>query len=262
MFNKKYISLIITILLVSSFAQAQNQAFLFTLTPLKHAANSAFLRYEAAYGQKTFEPISVDDFEQNAGFQGNIGKYLTTTDHLGMAFTNGETKISYQTELLANILNDDNNKIIDFTAGLGFLHEYSGTNVLISRVIIGRQFTSCQAYGNLIFEHAFSTGRDPIDFTTTVGFSYNLYDNLRLGLEAVGQDLEGFWDTDEAEGGATMYFGPSLNLTFPGIALNVTFGGGEIIRATHSIRNSEAMRELPYGKGNGFIFRNVISLGL
>ena len=249
------------LLIISSNSYSQDRPFLFTNLPQYYSSNS-FLRYEAAYGQQTFEPIGVDDFEQNAGLQSNIGKYFTTTDHLGIAFTNGETKLSYQAEMLANIFDGSENRIVDFMAGIGFLHEYSGTNVLMGRAIIGRQFTTWQVYSNLIFEHAFSVGRDPFDLMTTVGFSYNLSDDLKAGIEAVGQDLEGFWESDEAEGGATLYIGPSLNYTIPGTAFSITFGGGEIVRVTHSLRNSEAIRALPYVNKNGFIIRDVISLGL
>jgi len=258
----KFLQILLGTIIISSIIYAQDRPFLFTFTPLNYNANSTFLNYETAYGQGTFEPIGIDDFEQTVGFQSSLGKYLTILEHSGLAFTNRITRFSQQTEVLANLLNTNNHDILDFSAGAGFLHEYGGTNVLISRFMIGRQFTTWQMYSNLVFEHAFSTGRDPFDVVTTLGFSYNLFSWVRAGVEAVGQDLEGFWEPDEAEGGATLYLGPSLNFIIPKTSLNITIGGGEIIRATHSTRLSEAPRPLPIVKGNGFIIRNVISLGL
>jgi hypothetical protein len=258
----KYVLLLAVSIFISSYTHAQDRPFLFTFTNENYQGRSTFLRYETAYGQNTFEPVGVDALEQNVGFQSNIGKYFTILDHSGLAFKNGPVMFVQRTELMANILNTNDSRILDLSAGMGYLHEYSGTGVLISRLMVGRQFTSWQVYSNLVFEHAFSVDRDPIDLTSTIGFSYDLFDSVRLGIEAVGQDIEGFWETDEAEGGATLYFGPSLNFTIPGTTLNITTGGGEIIRATHSIRNSEALRELPAGKGNGFILRNIISIGL
>jgi hypothetical protein len=257
----KFVQILLGIIIISSSIYAQDRLFLFTFTPQNNTIKSTFIRYETAYGQGTFEPIGIDDFEQNIGFQSRIGKYFSLLDQSGLAFTNGVTKLSQQTELLANLLNTNDNDVVDFSAGMGFLHEYGGTNVLISRVMIGRQFASWAMYSNLVFEHAFSPDRDPVDLMTTVGFSYNLFNWLRTGVEAVGQDLEGFWDPDEAEGGATVYAGPSFNLTIPGTPLNITIGGGEIIRATYSMRSSGALRPLPIVKGNGFIIRNVISYG-
>jgi hypothetical protein len=258
----KFTAVLLSIIIIPSAIYAQDRPFLFTYTPENYMTNQAFLRYEAAYGEKTFEPIGVDDFEQNVGLQASLGKYFMVLDHTGLAFTHSTTKLSQQTEVLGNILNTNNNETIDFSAGAGFLHEYDGTNVLISRVIIGRHFSSSELYGNLLFEHAFSSDRDPVDMMTSIGYSYKLMSDLNIGVEAVGQDLEGFWDTEEAEGGATVYLGPDLNFEISEIPLNVTVGGGEIIHATHSSRTSEAMRALPIVSGNGFIFRSVISLGL
>lgn len=45
------------------------------------------------------------------------------------------------------------------------------------------------------------------------GLHYRLLGKLYGGYEAVGEDLKGLWDEDEAEGGAKILVGPSLNMT-------------------------------------------------
>ena len=67
---------------------------------------------------------------------------------------------------------------------------------------------------------------------------------------------------DEAESGAIIYVGPTINFRIPGTTLSVTMGGGAIFRATHSSYLSEASRLLPFVNDNGFIIRNIVSLGL
>jgi len=37
---------------------------------------------------------------------------------------------------------------------------------------------------------------------TSVGWARKLPHGVSLGIEAIGKDLEGFWDSKEAEGGA------------------------------------------------------------
>ena len=36
---------------------------------------------------------------------------------------------------------------------------------------------------------------------------------ISLGVEAIGEDLEGFWEEEEAEGGARLLMGPSLRIS-------------------------------------------------
>ena len=246
----------------ASYTYSQNLPYLFTFTTQNYMNKSFLVNYEAAYGQKTFQPIGVDDFEQDLGLRVNLGKYFTFFNHTGLAFTNGITRLTMQTELTANLLNTKEKDFLDFSAGLGYLHEYFGTNVLISRFIVGKNFQSWQIYSNLLFEHPFSPDRDKIDLTTSVGFSYKLTKSFSLGIEVVGQDIEGFWEADEAEGGAILYAGPSINFIIPSTTLNITFGGGVIFRATRSLNISEADRALPFVKENGFIIRNIVSLAL
>jgi len=240
---------------------AQNQSFLFTFTPSSALEKSSFVHYDAAYGKGTFEPLGGDKIEQNLGLQTNLGENFTLLAHAGLSINNGANNMSQQGELLANILKSANGNILDLSAGMGYRHEYSGTSVLLSRVMLGRQFETWQLYGNFIFEHAFSPDRDAVDLTTTVGFSYDLFNNVKFGIEVVGQDIEGFWEEDEAEGGAVLFFGPDVNISFPGTSLNLTIGGGEIIRASHSNRTSIASRDLPENRNNGFVIRNVVSFG-
>ncbi len=82
-------------------------------------------------------------------------------------------------------------------SSLGFRHEYTGDDVALARIVASRALTQ----------------------------------RVWLGVEAVGSDLEGFFETDEAEGGATVLIGPT-------VALGVTdhwrllLGGGPVVRAT------------------------------
>jgi hypothetical protein len=71
------------------------------------------------------------------------------------------------------------------------------------------------------------------------------------GVEAVGQDLEGLWETDEAEGGAKVLIGPSLNFVPKGSRLSFSLCAGPILYVTHSTitPDDSAVRELPINNG-------------
>ena len=79
---------------------------------------------------------------------------------------------------------------------------------------------------NLHLEHVFAGDRDAVDVLVLAGASYEVLPVLRVGVEYVGQDLEGVADEeDEAEGGAHHYVGPSVALSLIGEKLQLVAGG-------------------------------------
>lgn len=114
------------------------------------------------------------------------------------------------------------------------------------------------------FEKAFDKTRDKLDFISSLGYQHRLGDQLYLGIEALGQDLEGFWEKDEAEGGAKLMLGPSVNFTPNHSKLSFTLAGGPVFYATRSsVLPSEAIRELESGAvRNGYTMRAMINFNL
>jgi hypothetical protein len=186
---------------------------------------------------------------------------MLLTGRLGFATTNISTLASQHVELLVRTMSSDNN-LLDVSLGPGFRHEYSGTNVLLGRIIVGRHFASWDVYGNMLFEKPFSPTRDDIDLVLTLGWSYSISTTIRVGIEGVGQDLEGFWEENEAEGGARLFVGPTLAAAIPATPWTFTLGAGPIFRATQSSRFSSALRDLPLSSRNGFVVHAAIRFGL
>ena len=242
-------------------AVAQNRPFLFTMEPPGKGEELLLVHYAAAYGRQTFEPLGADNVEQVLGIQAGIGESFLLLAHAGLALQDGPTRVSQQAELLARFMNGEN-RVIDLAAGFGYRREYGGTNVLLSRIIVGHRSGSWQLFGNLLLEKAFAADRDDFDAIVTGGFSRDFGGTVQAGFEIVGQDLEGFWDRDEAEGGATLFMGPGVHLAFPGTTCGLTVGGGLILRATQSARFSDAPRDLPVGRRNGFVLRTELAFGL
>ena len=78
----------------------------------------------------------------------------------------------------------------------------------------------------------------------------------------MGQDFEGFWDKEEAEGGAVLFVGPVFVASFPNNSWTFTLGGGPILRATQSPRASLAPRDVPTSKDNGYVIHAALNYTL
>jgi hypothetical protein len=102
---------------------------------------------------------------------------------------------------------------VSVAGGGGIRQEWDGTRVLVGRVLAGARFGRGRLQGSLVLERAVASPvrRDAADFVTSVGWSRRIGHRLALGVEGIGQDLEGFWDAAEADGGARLLVGPSLH---------------------------------------------------
>jgi hypothetical protein len=98
--------------------------------------------------------------------------------------------------------------------GGGIRQEWDGTRLLVGRMLVGAGVGRGRLQGSLVMERAVASPvrRDAADVVTSVGWSRRIGDRLALGVEGIGQDLEGFWDSAEADGGAKLLVGPSLHL--------------------------------------------------
>ena len=145
--------------------------------------------------------------------------------------------------------------------GLGMRRDYSSTNSILSRATIAYDATRWKTGGNILFEKAIAANRDKIDIISSIGFHYRLKGKFYGGLEAVGEDLEGLWDAEEAEGGAKILIGPSLNMTTKNNRLSFALSGGPVFYATSNpITNNQALRELPNQSGLSLRARVIFNL--
>lgn len=243
---------------VNTSAIAQERPFVFTFTTPQSDTNPIVLHYNAAYGRRTFEPLGANNTEQVIGIHSGIGQSFTAIAKIGFAFNNSAIASSQHVEVLRQFTRSQNS-LVDFSFGPGFRHEYSGTDVLLARAIIGRRFSNWQFYSNCVLEKPLSNARDELDLFFSIGSLHRVSSSIQLGFEAVGQDLEGFWVLDEAEGGATLFVGPTIVVDFPASPWTLTLGAGPIIRATKSLQTSLAPRDLPDPNKNGFIVHTAFN---
>ena len=99
-------------------------------------------------------------------------------------------------------------------AGGSVRQAWDGAPVFIGRINAGSDVWGGCLQGSLVVEHTGSSAivHDSADLITTVGWSRRIRDGVGFGVEGIGQDLEGFWNPREAEGGAKLLVGPSVHV--------------------------------------------------
>ena len=95
----------------------------------------------------------------------------------------------------------------------GVRQERDGTRLVLGRVLAGANVTGGRMEGSLMLERAASSPvqHDAVDVVTSLGWSRRMNERFSVGVEGLGQDLEGFWNRDEADGGAKLLLGPSVH---------------------------------------------------
>jgi hypothetical protein len=144
---------------------------------------------------------------------------------------------SFSGDLYGRLLKQDDQGI-DLSVGLGYLNDYQATSIPRARLIVSREFDDWDITGSVLAEvplggeeeaeEAAAEGEkefdsekeeeeeseakyDEVDLSVSLASSYRFTDWFRLGAEAGLEDMEGFWEEEEAEGGAKSIVGPTAS---------------------------------------------------
>jgi hypothetical protein len=238
-------------------AAAQDRPFLFSIStpPPPMDKSHVSVHVDAGFGESPFDLVESERPEQRFGIQASFGNGLTLLARAGITSSDGDPRASEQAELLYNLLRAPSRQG-SLAVGLGMRHEAGGVNVLLGRVVAGRRFAEVwRLDGNAIFERPFSPGRDAVDLVTTFGVARRIASAVHVGVELIGEDLEGFWEADEAEGGARLLAGPSIRIAPRSDRWQASVAGGPVIHATRSSIRSDATRSLPVTNRDGYAAR-------
>jgi hypothetical protein len=245
----------------STSAHAQDQPFVFTVSTSQPEKPQVRVQYDAGIGEQAFEIVDSDRPAQRLGMQAFLGHGVTVRGWVGLSLDELETQSSQQAEVLYNLLHGPMTGIV--AVGFGMRHEAAGANVLTGRVAAGRQFAmNWRLDGNLLFEKPLTVtvGRDSLDLMTTIGIARRVSSSVYVGVEGVGEDLEGFWDPTEAEGGARLLIGPSIRFTPASAKWQLSAAGGPIVRANGNSAVSGAPRSLRTSGNTGYAVRTLFSV--
>jgi hypothetical protein len=248
---------ILLVALAPAPTQAQGQPFVFNVTTGSGDADSStgrwLARYDAGYAEQSAERFGYDGFEQRLGVQGKLGAGLTVLGQMGFGMAaDGRTASTQEGELLKDVLPPSSR--LRLAGGLGMRREWSGHGAALGRIVLGFTSGGTSLVGNVRFEKPLEPGRDALDVITSVGWLQSVTPGVHLGVEAVGEDLEGFWEPEEAEGGAKLFVGPTAHWAPAGQRFYASAVAGPILCATDTGRTSGAFRPLG-ATGNGFTAR-------
>jgi hypothetical protein len=260
--------LLITLLFLGGFklmAQTPAQPFLFSVNTLTGEKPYWNLHYSGSYAERTTGQFGYNGLGQQFGVKGYLGSRFTLYATAAVGFASGgHVTSAQQAEVIRDLIGGKVPTGFRLGAGLGLSRDWSNVKSAISRFALSFDQHNWRATGNLRFEKAFESDRDKLDFISSLGFQHRISNALYLGFEAIGQDLEGFWEKDEAEGGAKLMIGPSINLSPENSKLSFSISGGPVFYATRSnVIASEAIREIgAVASGNGYSIRALINFDL
>jgi hypothetical protein len=201
--------------------------------------------YDLGAGEQMFESSQSVQPEQRIGLHASHGR-LTLLGHVGLV-TEGSAYQSAQSGEVLVSLTDPARKGLTIAAGGGVLHEAEGTMVLLVRSAVAHEGDTWRLHGNVLLQKPFDPTRDAIDLITSVGWGIRVTPSLALGVEGIAEDIEGFWEADEAEGGARLLVGPSVHIAPHGRRWQLNATGGPTFHPDANGRSSGAIRDLPPG---------------
>ena len=231
------------------------EPFLFSLSTLTPEDLKWSIDYSGSYGNEVVGSMGFEGISQQLGVKGYLGSRFTFYGSLALGFPEGQgVSSAQQVEVIRNLLGGKKYAGWRLGAGLGGRRDFENEYSMLGRVTLEHMDSKWKFGGNLLFEKEFAEDRDAIDIITSLGLHYRIAGNFYGGVETIGEDMEGFWDDKESEGGAKLMVGPSLNLTPNESKFSFSLSGGPVILATQNEAfNPGAIRELP--KQSGLLIR-------
>ena len=232
--------------LASAPAAAQDRPFVFSVTapgPVPGRKSTFRVDYDVGAGERVFQGDRGNQPEQQIALHAARGRF-TMIGRVNLVATGTSYESEQAGELLVSVRRPGQAGPA-LAMGGGVLHEIGGTNVLLARVVGGHEAESWRLHGNVLFQKPFASDRDTVDLISTVGWGRRITPALALGVEAVAEDIEGFWEAEEAEGGARFLVGPSLHVAPAGRRWQLTATGGPTFHPSNTGRVSGASRDLP-----------------
>lgn len=231
-------------LFVAADVHAQPSGFvLITEAPAAAAPSAATTRHFTVFHGRALEPSAAT----SVGF-GRLAVVTSNNTWAGPQAQAPGGHIEWQWRLLQE-------RRVSLTVGSGIRRERDGTEFLLARATAAATLGTSRLVGHVTMEKSRQAGRDRLDLVTAAGWTRPVSRTLRIGAEAIGEDLEGLWDPHEADGGARLFAGPSVEFH----ATQRTVGR---VTAGTDLRGSGAGAIAPSGQMRiGLAMRATVTVG-
>lgn len=232
--------IIATFFLVASvYCETQVRPFLYTTSPFNPDDRQLNVHFDAGLGDGSLGFSNDPSVDGRIGAEWYFHSRWLFTGSAAFGKDDSQTVFSGEVEGFYSIRNKPEARF-RAAAGGGVRWERDGGNVLLLEFLGGWHEPSWCFDSNVTLEKANSPDRDPVDLIMSIGWSHRVTSMMYLGVEAVGQDLEGFWEENEAEGGARILLGPSIHFAIEPWKAGIA--GGYVFRPTVTDRSSAADR--------------------
>jgi hypothetical protein len=237
-------------------AAGQDRPFAFASSPASWERDGALVFVEPAWADAAPEAMARDGFASRMGFEARVARRVLLLGDVGFAQSQeDDSPLDFRAEALFD-LRPGAGSGLHLAAGTGYRREVTGASVWLGRLVGERVLPSARFLGDLRLERAFETDRDELDAIVTLAAARRFGKGFSFGVEAVGEDLEAFWEQNEAEGGARVLTGPSLHWVRPDHRLMATLAGGPVFRFRGNTQSSMAPRSL----GRGYAVRASLAV--
>jgi hypothetical protein len=195
--------------IVNAFAQTPQ--LVFTATVPERTPSEPDLQASAVVEERGLAMWGggVSDFGVGVTLSGSRWTVRSITSMTTLPVDNRSRPTFQQIEIVRPLFSTGSFSV---AGGGGIREEWDGTRTLIGRVLAGSDVGRGRLQGSLVLERAVSSPfrHDAADVVTSLGWSRPIHDRISVGVEGIGQDLEGLWNPAEADGGARLLVGPSL----------------------------------------------------
>jgi len=164
---------------------------------------------ELGYGTRDSRFFGADGFEQGVALRLQSGERVAFEAYGGALFSGGDDpRPGVAGGLVGRVLTTGADGV-DLDLGAGWGYDFRARHVLRARAALGRAFGRWDLRIGSVVEVPVTGEGDSADLMLSVAGSVRLAPGLRQGLELGVEDVEGFWEAEEAEGGARLVAGPT-----------------------------------------------------
>ncbi len=191
------------------------------------------LSLESAFGTREARPFGEKGFEQGVRSRFSITDAIALEAWGGFLLDTADTTVqagAFSAEAQFGVLRQERQGV-NLSLVAGFKRDFQAVSVPLARVCASKTFGALNVGVSGLVEVPLADNRDPADLIVEAVASYEVAQGLDLGVEAAGEDLEAFWEPEEAEGGARLIVGPSLRLT-RAKQVDVRLHAGAVVVAT------------------------------
>jgi hypothetical protein len=238
---------------------AEAYPFLFVDAPRELPASRVAVSLESGYEHRGIRDALGDAAAYRSGIRWPLTTRLETIARIEARgnFSPATTSAELQARWTAG-RSTGHTGLLSLSAG--GRHEDTGITTFLASVAGSIPLGQSRVAMSVNLERPMSQERDEVDLLTSAGWMKSFGSRIGAGIELSGQDLEGFWSDEEAEGGASFLAGPTISMRGLGTPWVLSVAGGPVFHATNSSRVSGAPRPFPAGR-NGYALRFALHLG-